>query len=184
MLSEPRSRVRVKLLGCAILILSLSTGCSSMRVITDWDDSVDFSTFETFKYRPSDTSLADSQPLVDQRIVAAITREMTAAGFTEVDSGADLFVTYYASSTHSVVFNTTHLGYGTRRRGWRGGISHSTTTARAFEEGTVVIDVWDNASDELLWRGAIEHSVSSDPDKNTERINRGISRAFEDFRPS
>ena len=31
-----------------------------------------------------------------------------------------------------------------------------------------MIDVWDNASDELLWRGVIEHSVSSNPDKNTE----------------
>lgn len=182
-MSEPRSGAKVKFLAYAILILSLTTGCSSMKVITDWDESVDFSTFETFKFRPSDTSLAESQPLVDQRIVAAIKQEMTGAGFTEVESGADLFVTYYASSTHSVVFNTTHMGYGMSRRRWGTGISQSTTTARTFEEGTLVIDVWDNSTDELLWRAVIEHSVSSNPDKNTERINQGISKAFENFPP-
>ena len=182
-MSAPTTESKLHRLAWTVVIVGLISGCSSMKVITDWDDSVDFSTFETFKFRPSDTSLAESQPLVDQRIAAALTQEMTTAGFTEVESGADIFVTYYASSRHSVVFNTTHLGYGSRRWRWGGGISHSTTTARTFEEGTLVIDVWDNASDELLWRGVIEHSVSSNPDKNTERINRGISRAFEDFPP-
>ena len=52
--------------------LCLLAACSSLQVQTDYSEDVDFSTFETFKYRDSDENAADSNPLVHERIVDAI----------------------------------------------------------------------------------------------------------------
>jgi hypothetical protein len=87
-----------------LAILALLGGCSSMSVFTDYGEGVDFSEFQTFQYRASDTNLADSAPLVHQRIVAAIEREMTASGLTRVDGDPDVFVSYYGSTTEKLQF--------------------------------------------------------------------------------
>ena len=171
--------------GLAILILL--AGCSSMSVFTDYGEGVDFSEFQTFQYRASDTNLADSTPLVHQRIVAAIEREMTASGLTRVDGDPDVFVSYYGSTTEQLQFRTTYTGVSTwgRRRRWGSvGMAGSTTRASTFEEGSLIIDVWEADENQLVWRGEITHTLSDNPDRNTEKINNGISKAFRDFPPS
>lgn len=170
-----------------LMLLTLVVGCSSMSVQTDFSQDVDFSEFKTFKYEDSDTSLATSAPLAHGRIVAAIRREMSASRFSEVDTDPDLHVTYYGATNQQVQFQTTYMASGRGRRGWRGrGISVGTSSTRAVtvEQGTLMIDVWQAESDELVWRGVISDSLSSNPDRNTDRINRGIARVFEDFPPS
>lgn len=175
---------RTSLLICLLATVVFATGCSSLRITTDHADGVDFSAFETFKYRESETSLARSNQLVDQRIVEALRREMTASGLSEVESGADVFVTYYGSTSESIRLNTTHMGYGWPRGRWGGGMATSTTTATTHTQGTLVIDVWDSSSKELVWRGVVTDSISRNPDRNRERLNRGIVQAFEDFPPN
>ena len=169
---------------CGLVILA---GCSSMDVFKDYGEGVDFSEFQTFQYRASDTNLADSAPLVHQRIVAAIEREMTASGLTRVDGDPDVFVSYYGSTTEQLQFRTTYTGVSTwgRRRRWGSvGIAGSTTRASTFEEGSLIIDVWEADKNQLVWRGEITHTLSDNPDRNTDAINNGISRAFQDFPPS
>ena len=112
---------------------------------------------------------------------------MTGAGLTEVDTGPDLFVSYYASTDERLQFQTTYVGVGGRGR-WarRGGVGVATSSTRAvsYEQGTMVIDVWEPAGDQLVWRGVVADTLSSNPDRNTDKINRGVARAFENFPPS
>ena len=44
-----------------------------------------------------------------------------------------------------------------------------------------MIDLWDDDEDQLVWRAIITDTVRANPDKNAERINRGIASAFADF---
>lgn len=177
----------MKRLTYALILLTLAVGCSSMSVQTDFAQDVDFSEFKTFRYDESDSSLATSSPLAHQRIVAAIRQEMTASGFSEVDADPDLHVTYYAATAQQVQFQTTYMASGWSRRGWRGtGVSVGTSSTRAVtvEQGTLMIDVWQTEGDQLVWRGVVSDSLSSNPDRNTDTINRGIARVFEDFPPN
>ena len=176
----------MKRLAYGLILFSLLGACSSMTVKTDFSEDADFSAFETFKYEDSDTNLAQSSPLVHQRIVAVIKREAAASGLSEVDSNADLSVTYYSSTDQQVQFRTNYTGvsgWGRRNR-WSMGMGGSTTTATTFERGTIVIDIWDTNENMLVWRGLVEDTVHSNPDRNREMIDRGITRAFEDFPPS
>ena len=172
---------RASFLACLLVV---AAGCASMSVQTDYSPEADFGAFETFQYRES-SQRAEISPLVDQRIVAAIRNEMTAAGLSETDDAPDLYVTYYASIDEQLQFQTVYTGVG----GWgrRGrvsmGMSGATTRATTFEEGSLVIDIWQADGEQLVWRGVIQDSLSSNVERNREMVNRGIARAFEAFPP-
>lgn len=175
----------MRTLTCGLIVLALVAGCSSMKVQTDFSPDADFSTFETFMYVESDNTVASVDPLAHQRIVAAIKREMTASGLTETDTDPDVDVSYYGSVNQQVQFQTTYMAGGWSRHGWRGGISGGTSTTRpvTFDQGTLVIDIWDVTENQMVWRGVVSDTLSSDPQKNTEKLNRGIARVFESFPP-
>ena len=170
----------------AIGLIALSLGaCSSMGVQTDFSQEANFGEFKTFRYEQSNSSLASVSPLVDERIVAAIRREMVVAGLTETSSKADVAVTYAASVDQQVQFQTTHAATGGWGRWGRGsvGVSSSSTRATTFDEGTLVIDICQVEEDQLVWRSVITDTLSSNADRNREMLNRGIARAFEAFPP-
>lgn len=169
----------------ALIAVGLLAGCSSMSVTTDASPMADFSAFETFRYEESDRSVASTAPLADQRIVAAIQREMAASGLREVTSDADVVVTYYASIEEQLQFDTMYTGVG----GWGGrrmgvGMSTASTRTTTYQEGTLVVDIWQAGEDKLVWRGIISDTLRDNPERNAEMINRGIARAFEDFPPN
>jgi len=179
-------KVRVGLLAVGLLAVGLLSGCSSMRVVTDYSEAADFTQFKTFQYKNTDTTVEGSNPLVHTRIVEALRREMTAAGLTEVESDPDVYISYYGSTSQQVVFNTTHMGYGWGTSSWhRSGMSmtSSRTTASTFTSGTLVIDIWDARAKELVWRGEVTDSLSNNPNQNADRINRGIVNALAQFPP-
>ena len=97
------------LIGCLVVgmvILGLA-GCSSMKVVTDYSDGIDFMAYETFAYTDSNQNLSTVHPLNHRRIVDAIKGEMGEEGFVEVDADPDVYVTYYASTDQQIVLNTT-----------------------------------------------------------------------------
>lgn len=172
-----------------VILLGLLAGCASMNVQTDSWAEADFTKFQTFRYEESDTTIAARAPLSHQRIVSAIRQGMTSSGLTEVEEDADVFVTYYGSTAEQLQFTTTYTGVGGWGRGRgtvRGGVGMATSSTRAttYERGTLVIDIWESSGDQLVWRGTISDTLSNNPDRNADKINRAVSRALDDFPPN
>lgn len=176
----------MKRLVCVGMILGLMTGCSSMKVWTDYSTAADFNAFKTFQFKDTDNIITGANQLVHQRIVDAITREMQAKGFTKVDSDPHVYVNFYGKVSEQVVLNTMHLGYswGPSWRWSTAGLGHTTTTVSTYDRGTLVIDVWEASEKDLVWRGTIEKTLSNNPEKTNHRLNQGIERAFRSFPPS
>jgi hypothetical protein len=170
---------------CVLMVLGFLAGCSTMKVVTDYSESADFSRFKTFQYKETDMTIADTNPLAHRRIVNAIRQEMIASGLTEVDSDPDVYVTYYGKVNEQIILHSSTMGYrhGSRWRSW-GRVGHPTTVATTYLRGTLVIDIWKAEQKELVWRGVVSDAVSGNPDRNTARINRGISSVFERFPPA
>jgi len=171
------------------LLAGLLAGCSSLRVTTDFAEATDFAAFRTFQYRDSTNTVAVSSPLSHQRIVNAIRGGMVSSGFSEVNEDPDLFVTYYGTTDQRTHFNTTYSGVnnwsGSRRHGPRMGfgVTSSTTRPTTVTQGTLVIDVWDAASNSLIWRSVATSALNSNPERSTRAIHDSVERAFRQFPP-
>jgi len=62
--------------------------------------------------------------------------------------------------------------------GWGGGMGTAQTRVNTYVEGTMVIDLFDAKTKKLVWRGIGTDSVSSDPKKNADKIQKAAEKMF------
>src|SRR6478736_8623141 len=79
---------------CIVLLsVMLFTGCTSvMKVHTEHDKNVDFTKYKTFSFYGFTDKTSGMTELNRNRIITAITAEMIAHGFKQVDADPDIFV--------------------------------------------------------------------------------------------
>lgn len=153
-----------------------------------WNSDYDFAAVSSFAWKesPGSASLAQSDPFLHSHIVNAIEYQLTGSGLTEVESNPDVLVTYYGSTDTEVRLQSDSYGYGWGGYGGAGwgyygygrvGPVSTTTRVVEYERGTLVIDVIDASSNELVWRGtAADLSVSDNPEKNKKTITKAIEK--------
>ena len=59
----------------------------------------------------------------------------------------------------------------------------SSTTVSEFTVGTLVVDIFDAKSKELLFRGTATDELSDKPDKNAKKLAKASDKMFKDFPP-
>jgi hypothetical protein len=116
-----------------------------------------------------------------QRLIRAIDTQLSAKGLQKIDANPDLFVTYHGESTEVVVLD--RVGY---YDGWYryGGIGVSTTRARSYEQGTLVVDLVDAEANRLVWRGVAADTVAGSPDAQTRQIETATRQMFRRYPPA
>jgi hypothetical protein len=167
-------------LGSAVVVLLVALPAAAQKVQIDYDKTVDFSKYDTFAWgETSDTSLRDISPLMHSRLKNAIEDEFGKAGITQVepDEGPDFFITYHTNARDEVRYNTTNFGYGYGPGWyWGGGLGTSTTTAYTYTKGTLIIDIWDAETKNLIWRGVSTATVPENPQKGAKLIDKTIAK--------
>lgn len=174
---------RVVLLGLCLA----ATAAYAAKPQIQWNSAYDFSSIQSFAWKqsPQAVSLEEEDPFMHAHIVNAIQFQLTSGGLTEVDSNPDVLVTYYGSTETRTQLQSNSYGYGWGGYGgagwgyygYGGGPVSTTTRVVEYERGTLVIDIIDAASNELIWRGVAEElTVSSKPDKNQRTITKAIEK--------
>ena len=79
-------------IAAAALVLLLPALALAQKTSFDFDKTADFSKFKTYALKDG-TKVGD--PLVDNRIVAAIEAELAAKGLTRSDAKPDVVVVYH-----------------------------------------------------------------------------------------
>ena len=92
----------------------------SRDVVYNFDDSVDFSKFKTYKWVTLE-KVAPIDELTDEQIKAALDAALAGKGFTKVsgDSAADLFIGYQTTEQIQEQFGGPTSGWGVGP-GWNG----------------------------------------------------------------
>lgn len=144
------------------LLLGTSGCASSARVgvSNDYDHSVNFRAYKTWSYYPQQGQDTEGGPargyesFLDQRIRAAVEREMTAKGLTKVTSNPDVFVAYSAKVENKQRVNAYPGGFGYPYYGYGYGYyGRGMAPVSEYKAGTVIIDIVDAKRKELAWRG-------------------------------
>ena len=165
----------------AVLMLLAARPAAAQQVTYNFMPGVNFSNFHTYKWVEIPGGVHPNQ-IVDQEIKQAINNVLAGKGFTMVtgDAKADLNVGYQCFIQQQRQWNVWGMGGGLR---WGGGMGSATQST--IDNGTLAVDFYNPASQELLWRGAAAQTLdpSGNPDKNMEKLNKAVAKLLKNFPP-
>jgi len=120
-------------------------------------------------------------PIVDRRIERAIEQTLTAKGLAQDCAEPDFRVTFNTVTKTKTELNDLGVGPSPfRRHPYYGYAGFSRVDLNQYEEGTFIIDIIDNTSKELVWRGAYTKRLgwSAPTDEEVQAIVRDILGTF------
>jgi Domain of unknown function (DUF4136) len=170
--------------GCCLFLLLAAAGTlKAQKVITDHDPNVDFSKYKTFMWiKPPHVRL---DPLMDQRLVDDINAALAAKGWQLVTEGADVGIAAHMATRQRHTLETFYDGFGGGWgwHYWGGGLGIATTHVDTYTVGTLVVDMFDGRTKQLIWRGIATDTLSEKPDKDAEKIQKAVDKLFKTFPP-
>src|SRR5262245_16005684 len=173
----------------AFASIAVFLACSGIHVTTDYDPNADFSNLRSYAWFDESSGVQGDRPdvtsLLDRRVRSAVDAELQRKGFSLVDKrAASVFVNYRLGVETKLDVNTINTGHGCGRYGRYGGLG-TTTTVSEYQEGTLLIDLIDPASKQLVWRGTGQARIrqSSSPEERENRINEAVKEILADFPP-
>src|SRR5690606_35835324 len=98
----------------SILVLfavSLLASCSSVRVSSDYDKSVDYSQYKTYAFYKDGIDNVKVHDLDKKRILKAIESELQAKGMTASDN-TDVLINIFTEASERIDVNQWGYGYG------------------------------------------------------------------------
>jgi hypothetical protein len=171
-------KVVIVLIGTILL----AGAASAQQVKTDYDRTANFAQYKTYSWEHVKTKDA----LDVDRIKNAVNAALSARGWTQVDSGGDVSIVAMEITHDQQSLNTFYDGFG-GGWGWRrfggGGFGEATTTTETYKVGTVVVDLFDSKTKQLIWRGAASDTLSNNSDKNIKNLDKGVDKMFKHFPP-
>jgi hypothetical protein len=166
------------------LLFGVVVGCASkptLHVSTERSAATDFSAYRTYAWAhpPAEPSLEQprtGRDLMDWQIRTIIENQLTAKGYDEVSSRADLIITYHLDvregHTDSV---QDFIAY--RESGGDEGMQEA--YVYGFQKGTFIIEAIDAASRRLVWRGSAGAVIN--PERQPDRVREAVLRVMERF---
>lgn len=173
-----------RLLGVVIAVAGfVLSGCATMQVSSHVERGLDFSQYRTFDWGPRDgLPLSDPRlekdPFFRDEVEGAIEKQMAARGFerSTVSATPDVRIHYHASINQRLdVRDDSYSGNCDDDDVCPGRVIE-------YEAGTLVVDIVDERTDRLIWRGWAQDSVESvlgNRARLSRKIDEGVTRMFE-----
>lgn len=163
----------------AVSVVAAFMCCAAVAqdVHTDYNHQLDFNQFRTYSWSKVQTD----NPLWEPRIQQAVDKDLQKRGWRRVDSGGQVMLSAVGAVRNQQEYQTFYNGMG----GWRwGGFGNEATTTVVNQKiGTLVIDMYDAANKQLIWRGVSSDTLSDNPEKNMDKLQKTTDKMFKDFPP-
>jgi hypothetical protein len=169
------------MIGMAVATLSLAS-MAFAGVKTDYDRTANFERYRTFAWKMPERLPANgivNNSLVANRIQEAIDRDLSSKGVQEVKNNPDLYVIYHigARSQKDLQY---FPGWRRGRFGWYGGDVY----VNRYVKESVVIDLVDSHTNQLVWRAFLTDTGSHLSDVQKEKtITKLVDHAFKHYPP-
>jgi hypothetical protein len=164
-----------------VLLLFVLASCSSVRVNSDYDTKTNFSNYKTFAYFKAGIDKASISDIDKKRILFAIDETLTSKGFTKSET-PDILISIFTKETERVdVYNNAGFGWG-----WGGpfsGFGVGFSNVYSSPEGTLIIDILDAKTKELIWQGQGSGYLTTDVEKKDARVKEFVTKILEQYPP-
>jgi hypothetical protein len=153
----------------------------------NYDRGANFAAYKTYQWVDLPGPLTDR--LIDQAIKRSIDEQLAQKGLTKVERDAGLQVGYQAVINLEKGVNL--AAWGTRGGpggfGEWGGLDSDTVTGQTstIPVGVLVVDLYDPATKQLIWRGDASKTIDlkKDPDKNYKNLQKVMAKLFKYYPP-
>lgn len=166
-------RAETAKIGLCLAVALLACGATlAQDVTTNSMPGTDFTKYHTYKWVTVEGASHPNQ-IVDAQIKASIDSQLGAKGLTKTQSDkADLYIDYQVSVSQQKQWNA----YGTGM-GFRFGGGMATATSSTIDIGTLVLDMYDPSSKQLVWSGRATKTI--DPNNSQEKKQKNLDKAMQ-----
>jgi Domain of unknown function (DUF4136) len=166
-----------KMLAVPLFLIALTTAVFADNVKTDYDHSANFNQIKTYSWAKVETK----NSIWNDRVKDAIDKQLAAKGWTQVPSGGNVSLVAIEKTSIQQQYDTFYDNLGGFRR--FGGFGESTTSVDNYKVGTLMVNIFDGNSKQLIWRGTSSSDLSGNPDKNTNKLDKDVAKMFKNFPP-
>jgi len=166
----------------ALLVLPALALAQDVKV--DFDKAYNFAPVKTFSIK---IGTAWGNDLSQRRVLEEFDQAIAAKGWKKVaDDQADIHVVLHGATQTKRNANTFYSGgmggYG-YRYGGMGGMGTASTTVTEYTVGTLVVDMFDAKTKNLVFRGTAQDELSDKADKNAKKLEKASAKMLKDFPP-
>lgn len=169
----------------AFLLAFLISGCSSLKIATDYDPSANMTPPKNFAIVHKDLEGQDT--LTADRIIAALRSELKAKGYIETPKeSADFYLLFHTGVTTKTRIDTDYqyvnmypysYGYGYSM------VVMPQTRTYSYDEGKLILDAVLPQKNKIIWRGtAVDYLKDLEtPQEKTAYINKVLKALMKRF---
>ena len=169
--------VRIGVAMAMALIACIATHGQDVR--TNYMPGTNFTKYHSYKWVAIEGGAHPNQ-IVDAQIKQSVDSQLASKGLTKTDSErADLFVGYQIAVDQEKQWNGYGMGGGLR---WGG---MATATSSTINVGTLVLDMYDPATKQLVWTGNATKTIDpkSSQEKNQKSLDKAMQKLLKSFPP-
>ena len=171
----------------------LLVSCTSVRVVSDYDQKADFDTYKSYAFYKTGIDKAQISDLDKKRILRAIETEMGSRGFVKSDN-PDVLISIFTKEREQVDVYNNNFGWGAGwgwgwgwgpAGGWGPGWGWGGNNVSTRTEGSLYIDVIDANRKELVWQGRGVGTLNNikNIEKKEQRIKEFVAQILEEYPP-
>jgi len=177
---------RIRYVAVSACCLALVAGYVWAKVNFDYDHTVDFSGYSTFAWLEREGSVEAQLPDHLRIRLRRVTEEVLAEKGIDPSPAppqTDLLLTYFYGATDELQINhVSYASYSPWGYGYWPGFNYGYTEVRSYKQGTLVLDIVDARTHQLVWMGILEKEVSS-VNPPGKRIQKTIRKLLKNFPP-
>jgi len=171
-------------------ILALLVGCSGVAVHYDFDRHASFERLRTFGWQVAKSPAPPAErdnPIMARRLHRIVEQELSARGYALQETDPDFLVNCYPLYRNRLVQTYTAMGPGWGY-GWGrpwGYAGTGVSEVQTFREGSIVLEVTDRRSQQVVWQGVADGALTGlrDPQDAEEAVSWAVKKLLGKFPP-
>ncbi len=177
-----------RIASCLGLMALLGPACSSVRVDSDHDPSIDFTHYHTYAWAPASLT-PPSDPTVDsnlfdRRVRENLKAELERRGLHPLEGPGEpgLLIAYFIRSHQHI--GPSSVGSAASWDYPYGGIGGywAPVDIRQYREGTLIIDLIDAKTRQLVWRGVASRAFD-DSGAKEKQVRDAVTQVMKEYPP-
>jgi len=170
----------------AALILAALSGCNpqaAIRIQADHSPTVNWSTYRTYAWRSAALATGraprDQREILDWRIRNQVETQLAAKGYVQTPSSRPDFLIDYRIEEKEK--NTDSIGDYIRYRQSGGEAGPSEAYVFGYQEGSLILEIIDAQTQQLVWRASASAVVTSD--QSDAKLKEAVQAMLQQFPP-